>query len=67
MHYTGIPTITPPGRGEGRGKHKFSLVALATVKAGTVGDPAGTLAATSLITKWWRDQVLNVVPELKSA
>lgn len=57
----------PAGARGGTGKHKFSLVALATVKAGAVGDPSGMLAATSLITKWWRDQVLNVVPELKFA
>lgn len=56
----------PPGQGEGQ-ENKFSLVALATVKAGAVRDPSGMLAATSLITKWWKDQVLNVVPELKFA
>lgn len=67
MHYTGTSTIAPPGEGEGQGKHKFSLVALATVKAGAVRDRSGMLAGTSLITKWWRDQVLNVVPELKFA
>lgn len=66
MHYTGTSAITPPGQGEGQ-ENKFSLVALATVKAGAVRDPSGMLAATSLITKWWKDQVLNVVPELKFA
>lgn len=65
MHYTGTSTITPPGEGEGQEKHKFPLVAL--VKAAAARDPSGMLAATSLVTKWWRDQVLNVVPELKFA
>lgn len=65
MHYTGTSTITLPGEGEGQGKHRFPPVAL--VKAGAVRDQSGMLATASLITKWWRDQVLNVVPELKFA
>lgn len=65
MHYTAPRPSPRQGKGGGQGKHRFSLAAL--VKAGAERDPSGMLAATSLIAKWWRDQVLNVVPELKFA
>lgn len=67
MHYASISTVTPSGKETAKTK-VFSLDAsINSFKAGSVRDSSQGAKGNTACHKWWRDQVMNVVPELKFA